>query len=142
MSTPLFSKQMLLQFDGSTSGECTDFSLSVDKDMIDIALMNAPSGAKQTVPDLYNWNLSFSGLVMTTLSVDVSLYGFDSLIDNMITDTDASIGVFIVPNVASNKYYGGTGYLNSMSLDGGVGSAVSFSGSIQGDGALKIKTTV
>ena len=133
---------MSLQFDASTLGSTTDFSLSVDKDMIDIALMNAPTGAKQTVPDLYNWNLSFSGLVMTTTGVDAGKSSFDWLMDNMITDTDASIGVQIIPDVSYNKYYGGTGYLNSMSLDGGVGSAVSFSGSIQGDGALKIKTTV
>lgn len=139
MATPLFSKQMSLEVDGSIIGCATDFSLSVDKDMIEIACLSA-TGAKQQVPDLYGWNVSFSGLVMQqgTVGTDKSFY---DLMDNLLAG-DSSIAIYIVPDVNNNDYYGGVGYLTSLSMDGGVGSAVTYSGEIAGDGELLKKTTV
>jgi len=139
MATPLFSKQMSIVLDGSTMGCATDFSLSVDKDFIEIACLSA-SGAKQQVPDLYGWSVSFSGLIMTTQTVDVGKASFYDLMDNIL-GTDVSIGVNIIPDVSLNHYYGGAGYLSSMSMDGGVGSAMTFSGEILGDGTLYPSTT-
>ena len=140
MATPLFSKQMLIQFDGSTLGCATDFSLSVDKDFIEIACLNATGGAKQNVPDLYGWSISFSGLVMQQTTVDSGKKSFYELMDNIL-GVDTSVGVFLVPDVAANDYYGGTGYISSISMDGGVGSAMTFSGEVVGDGALESNTT-
>jgi len=142
MATPLFSKQMLVQFDASTQGCATDFSLSVSKDVIEIACLNATGGAKQSVPDLYGWSVSFSGLVMTTLTIDAGKNSFYDLMNNMLVDTDASIGIYLVPDVSGNVYYGGVGYITSMTMDGGVGSAMTFSGEVTGTGALSIKTTI
>jgi len=139
MATPLFSKQILIQFDGSTLGCATDFSLSVNKDFIEIACLNATGGAKQNVPDLYGWSVSFSGLVMQEKTI-TSGKSFYELMDNIL-GTDVSLGVYIVPDVSANSYYGGTGYLSSVSMDGGVGSAVTYSGEIVGTGALENKTT-
>jgi len=139
MATPLFSKQMSIEVDGSIIGCATDFSLSVDKDMIEIACLSA-SGAKQQVPDLYGWNISFSGLVMQQATVDSGKSSFYDLMDNLL-EGDASIAVYVVPDVSSNDYYGGVGYLSSISMDGGVGSAMTFSGEIAGDGSLDKKTT-
>jgi len=136
MATPLFSKQMLIQFDGSTLGCATDFSLSVNKDFIEIACLNATGGAKQQVPDLYGWSISFSGLVMQMLSEDTGKKGFYELMNNIL-GSDTSIGVYIVPDVSANDYYGGIGYISSLSMDGGVGSAVTFSGEIVGTGPLQ-----
>lgn len=140
MSTPLFSKQMLIQFDSSTLGCATDFSLSVDKDFIEIACLNATGGAKQQVPDLYGWNISFSGLVMQESTVDSGDKSFYELMDNLL-ESDASIGVYLVPDVSANSYYGGVGYLSSLSMDGGVGSAMTYSGEIVGTGALESAST-
>lgn len=136
--TPLFSKQMMVQFDGSTLGCATDFSLAINKDFIEIACLNAAGGAKQQVPDLYGWNISFSGLVMQE-STETGK-GFYELMDNLLSG-DESISVYIVPDVSSNTFYGGTGYISSLSMDGGVGSAVTYSGEIVGTGALDASTT-
>lgn len=141
MATPLYSKQMSIVMDASLIGDAsvmgcaTDFSLSVDKDMIEIACLSS-TGAKQQVPDLYGWNISFSGLVMQEATVDEGKSSFYDLMANILGD-DVSIGVYIVPDVTGNSYYGGTGYLSSMSMDGGVGSAMTFSGEIAGTGALE-----
>lgn len=135
MATPLFSKQMLVQFDGSTLGCATDFSLSVNKDFIEIACLGS-TGAKQQVPDLYGWTISFSGLVMREPTVDAGKKSFYELMDNILATTDTSVGVFLVPDVSGNSYYGGAGYISSLTMDGGIGSAVTFSGEILGSGAL------
>ena len=138
-ATPLFSKQMSIQLDSSTMGCATDFTLSVDKDMVEVACLSS-TGAKRNVPDLYGWSISFSGLVMQSASVESGKSSFYDLMDNIL-EGDASIAVYIIPDVSLNDYYGGVGYLSSMSMDGGVGSAVTFSGEIAGDGALSKKTT-
>lgn len=131
MATPLFSKQMSIVIDGSTMGCATDFSLAVNKDMIEIACLSS-TGAKQQVPDLYGWTVSFSGMVMQTKTK--TQYGYEELMAKIVTD--ASVAIYILPDVSSNAYYTGAGYLTSVTMDGGVGSPVSFSGEIIGDGAL------
>ena len=60
---------------------------------------------------------------------------------NKLLNTDASVLVEIVPDVSAAKYYSGAGYFSSLSMDGGVGSAVSYSFEITGSGPLTIKTT-
>ena len=134
MATPLFSKQMSITIDGSALGCTSDFSLSIDRDLIEIACMNT-TGFKQSVPDLKQWSISFSGLVMTTPTVDAGKKSYYDLMSNMI-DGDASLAVAVVPDVTGNIWYSGTGYLSSVSMDGGVGSAITYSGEVTGDGTL------
>jgi len=134
MGTPLFSKSMSIVIDGSTLGCATDFSLSISKDMIEVACLTA-SGAKQNIPDLYGWTVSFSGLRLQSASVDAGDMSYDILVNQLIT-SDASVAIYLLPDVSLNYYMSGAGYLSSISMDGGVGSPVSFSGEIAGDGAL------
>lgn len=140
MATPLFSKQMSIVIDGSTLGCATDFSLAITKDMIEVACLTA-SGAKQQIPDLYGWTVSFSGLRMQSASVDSGAMSYDELA-SMIISSDASVGIYILPDVSANRYLTGAGYLSSLSMDGGVGAPVTFSGEIAGDGPLTSTVTV
>lgn len=139
MANPLFSKSMSIVIDSSTLGCASDFSLSITKDMIEIACLSS-SGAKQQVPDLYGWTVSFSGLRMKSASVDAGTMSYDTLANKMIT-SDASMGIWLLPDVSANKYLKGSGYLSSLTMDGGVGSAVTFSGEIIGSGPLTESTT-
>lgn len=139
MATPLFSKQMSVVIDGSTLGCATDFSLAISKDMIEIACLTA-TGAKQAVPDLYGWTVSFSGLRMTSATVDAGKLSYDDLAQSLIT-SDSDVSVYILPSVSSNKYMVGNAYITSISMEGGVGSPVTFSGELQGTGALSQETT-
>ena len=138
MGTPLFSKQMSIVIDGSTLGCATDFSLAVNKDVIEIACLDS-TGAKQSVPDMWGWTMSFSGMVMQTAGIDSGKYSYEKLMANI--QTDASLAVYILPDVSANTYYTGAGYLTSISMEGGVGSPVTFSGEITGSGALTAATT-
>jgi len=138
MGSPLFSKQMSIVIDGSTLGCATDFSLAVNKDIIEIACLDS-EGAKKSVPDMYGWTMSFSGMVMQTAGIDSGKYSYEKLMANI--QTDASLAVYILPDVSANTYYTGAGYLTSISMEGGVGSPVTFSGEITGSGALTTATT-
>jgi len=140
MSTPLYSKQMSVVIDGSTLLCATDFSLSVNKDMIEIACLGS-TGAKQQVPDLYGWSVSFSGMVMRTSTVTSGYASVESVMENILSTANPSVGIYILPDVSANSYWSGAGYFTSISYEGGVGSPVSFSGEITGDGALTRKTT-
>ena len=64
MSVPLFSKLMSVVIDSSTMACCTDFSLSINKDLIEIACLDA-EGAKMSIPDMYGWSVSGSGMVIS-----------------------------------------------------------------------------
>ena len=139
MGTPLFSKSMSVVIDGSTLGCASDFSIQITKDMIEIACLDS-TGAKQQVPDLYGWTVTFSGMVIRTSTVDSGDMQFDALA-NKIISSDAPLGIYILPDVSANKYLVGAGYLSSLSMDGGVGSPVTFSGEIVGSGPLTQSTT-
>ena len=138
MATPLFSKLMKVQIDASTVSCATDFSLSVSKDMIEIACLDS-TGAKENVPDLYSWSVSGSGMVFRT--VGQSGYGVFEMASSLLT-TDASVAVAIVPDVSLNKYFKGVGYFTSLGMDGGVGAPVSYTFEITGTGPLVVSTTV
>lgn len=138
-NTPLFSKLMTIQIDASTVACATDFSVSVNKDMIEIACLGA-EGAKRSVPDLYGWTISGSGMVIRTDSLATGAYSLFDMADSLL-DTDASVAVSIIPDVSANKYFSGAGYFTSLTMDGGVGSPVTYSFTITGDGELAVSTT-
>jgi hypothetical protein len=135
--TPLFSKLMQVQIDGSTLACATDFSLSITKDNIEIACLGS-SGAKESIPDMYGWSVSGSGMVMRSMDTgDVGMFD----LANTILTSDASVLVEIVPDISTMQYYSGAGYFTSLSMDGGVGAPVTYSFEITGSGVLSINTT-
>ena len=140
MSTPLFSKLMSIVIDASRIGYATDFSLSLNKDTIEVAILSS-TGSKENLPDMYGWSVSGSGLALRTLGVTAGDYGMFNIGSNLIGTTDASVLVRILPNLATNKYFEGVGYFSSLSMEGGVGAAVTYSFEVAGTGDLRIKDT-
>ena len=139
MASPLFSKVMNIVFDGSTVGCATDFSLSMNKDVIEVACLGS-EGAKESVPDMYGWSVSGSGLVIRTSGETAGTAGVFDIADSLL-NTDASVAVSLLPDVSANKYFSGAGYVTSLSYEGGVGAAVTYSFEITGTGPLSVQTT-
>ena len=138
MGQPLFSKQIDIKIDSSILASATDFSLSVSKDMIEIATLGS-TGAKNNVPDMYGYTISGSGLVFRgEPNTDKP---FNDMMANLISANDASVNWTILPDTSTTKYYSGYGYLTSLSYEGGVGAAMTYSFEIAGDGAIVISTT-
>lgn len=136
-STPLFSKFINIVIDGSTIACAQDFSLSINKDMIEVACLSS-EGAKRNIPDMYGWSVTGSGLVFRT--ADESGYGAFDIANNIMT-TDASVLVQLVPDVSANQYFSGVGYFSSLTYSGGVGAAVTYDFEITGDDELSVSTT-
>ena len=140
MGTPLFSKNMDFTLDGSLVACAQDFSLSVSRDVIEIACMNSTNRAKQSIPDLYGYTVSGSGLQFNTS--DVSFNDIDAtVIMHKLTNSDSSVAWTITPDAATTDYYTGVGYFSSLTQEGGIGAPVGYSFELTGDGAIVIKTT-
>lgn len=138
MPNPLFSKKMSIQLDGSTIVMASDYDLAIDKDMIDIVYLNS-TGWKTSVPDMTGWRVTFSGFVTNTSTREANKLDFDHIVTKMI-NTDSSVLITLLPDVSSQIYYKGVGYVKSLSTKGGAGSAVTFNGEVQGIDALTVFT--
>lgn len=137
--TPLFSKQFRIIIDSSTMAMATDFSLDFTKDMIEVAYLSNEA-YKTNLPDLKSWSVNFSGLRGLTLQQGVNI-DYDGIF-NKIASSDASVLIAIKPNDASgNMYLEGAGFLSSLNMSGGVGAAVTYTGTVAGAGPLTVKYT-
>lgn len=139
MSVPLFSKLMSVVIDGSTMACCTDFSLSMNRDLIEVACLDS-EGAKLSIPDMYGWSVSGSGMVIRTTGMDAGDTGLFDMASTILT-SDASVLVQILPDVSTQEYFSGAGYFSSLSMEGGVGAPVTYSFEITGSGVLSVLTT-
>jgi hypothetical protein len=137
MGSPTLSKLMSIKIDGSVVGASTDFSLTTSKDMLEALTLDS-GGWGQQIPDMKKWSVSGSGLVLR--SPDAGKTGIFEIATKLL-NTDASVMVAIVPDVSIMKYFSGVGYFSSLNMEVGVGSPVSFSYEIAGDGPLSILTT-
>lgn len=140
MATPMFSKNMDFTIDGSLVACAQDFSLSVSRDMIEVACMNSTSSSKQNIPDLYGYTISGSGLQFNTSDIASTEMGVAEMM-NVMLNTDASVLWATTPDISANDYFEGVGYFSSISQEGGVGSPVSYSFEVTGDGPIYIKQT-
>jgi len=61
-TTPKLSTELLIQFFGTTIAKATDFTLAVNKEVIDVSTLDS-AGWKEKLVDNKDWNISFSGLV-------------------------------------------------------------------------------
>lgn len=139
MPSPLLSKKMSVKIDSSTIGYATDFSLSVNKDMIDIAALSLT--AKSVVPDIYGYSLSGSGMVLKNVGRTGGDFNSPEVMANIINTNDPSVLWTVYPNVSSNTYYEGVGYFSSFTMNVGARNAVTFDFEITGDGGILTKTT-
>lgn len=137
MSNPIFSKQLKLYLDGSLVAYATDISFDLTKEFIEIAWLY--SGAKRQIPDQYSASISGSGLVFKEPSTN-DKGAFAGMVNNIISG-DASVGWQLKPDVSSNVFYSGAGYLSNASMQAGVGSPVSYTFTLNVDGPLTISLT-
>ena len=140
MGTPLWSKNMDFTLDGSVVACTQDFSLSVSKDIIEIACMNSTNRAKQSIPDMYGYTVSGSGLQFNTSDISANDIDATVMMTNL-TGSDASVAWALTPDADTTDYYTGVGYFTSLTQEGGIGAPVGYSFELTGDGAIVIKTT-
>lgn len=137
MARPMLAKEFVLIYDSSAVGYATDFTLSVDKKTVDITTLASAGWTDSMVTDK-SWNVDFNGLV--TRSVADTSIGYTYLMTSLLT-VDTSVYCAIRPNVSSNTFWDGTGYLTGVKMSGAVGEKVTFSGTFLGAGPLTSRTS-
>ena len=130
MANELLSKTASITYGGVTIAKLTGWSLEVNKETVDITNLDS-AGWKEFLVDLKDWSISFDGITTRTGTGD-----YEELLADMIA-TDTAVAVTIADTGASTTI-SGSAFLTSMPLTGAVGDKQTFSGSLQGTGALTI----
>ena len=139
MEKYLFSKQLFVKIDSSTLACTQSFSLNLSKEFSEISCMN--STTKTRIPGIRDWSFSFEALGFETTGKPEGTYGLEEAMANILSTTDPSVSVYYLPDVSLNAYWEGPGYLQNVTITGGIGEPVSYSGEIIAIGDLVRKTT-
>ena len=143
------AKEFVIKYRGSVVARCRDFSLSINKNTVDITSFDTDSW-EEYVGDLKTWSISFSSMVTRALTStgwgETAPTGtFDGLYQFMVgTSEEGDYGATVQLGDFNDKataIFYGLGILTSLSADGAVGDVISYSGEIQGAGALSRSIT-
>ena len=130
MANELLSKTASITYGGVAIAKLTGWSLEINKETVDITNLDS-AGWKEFLVDLKDWSISFDGIVTRTGTGD-----YEELLADMIA-TDTAVAITIADTAASTTI-SGNGFITSLPITGAVGDKQTFSGSIQGTGALSI----
>jgi predicted secreted protein len=126
----LLSKTAAITYGGVAIIKLTGWTLEVNKETVDITNLDS-AGWKEFLVDLKDWSISFDGLTTRTGNGDYE----ELLVDMLATDT--AVAVTITDSDASTTI-SGSAFLTTLPLTGAVGDKQTFSGNLQGTGALSI----
>lgn len=130
---PILGKSMTLSYNAKVIARCTDFSLEINKEAVDITtLMSA--GWKEKLVDLKEWSISFNALV--TRGADATYTVFDELLAGILTNDTAVTVVIDDTDGSGTITLTGSAFLTSLSTSIAVGDKVTYSGTLEGTGAL------
>ena len=139
------AKEFVIKVNGMIIARATDFSLSLDRQVVDVTSFDS-AGWVEKISDNKDWNLSFSGLVTRTYGngdggTGIGTGTFNNLFDLWVSasgDYPVSVGVgdSSTATSASGNWFGGKGLLVSLNPQGSVGDKMTYSGTVEGAGAL------
>jgi predicted secreted protein len=137
------AKEFVVMVNNMVIARCTDFSFSINKDIIDITSFDS-KGFKEKIADLKDWSISFGSMVTREYGTPTSGgtgYGsgvFNNLFDHFLTATaDYPVNIAIGdPNGPTGSVFEGKGILQGLSFDGSIGDKMTYSGTIEGSGTL------
>lgn len=104
--------------------QAADWDISIDHDIVDVGVMGDDWAYK--LRGVNKWSGSLNGTVDTTSKVPW---------DSALANTSRKFYLYVDKNVPASYYYGLV--WPKLSLKGGIGSAVTFACSIDGDGPIE-----
>lgn len=137
MANEVLANELVILYDDKTVLCTTDFTLTVDKETIDVRCMNSGGWAAQLAGSK-SWSIDFSN-IRTRSTPGVDEIDYDGLLASMIA-TDDPVNVVLGSSTIGDSIYSGTGMLTSTSQTGSVDDRVNASYSVQGYGALTVGT--
>lgn len=132
-TVPELSKSFTLSYASKVIAKCTDFSLEINKEVIDITSLS--SGAwKEKLVDLKEWKISFNGLV--TRGTDGTYTVYDALISDILTNDTAVTVVISTVAAGGSLTLTGSAFLTSLQTSIQVGDKGGYAGTLEGTGSL------
>ena len=135
-TTPVLTKELVLKIGTDTIARCTDYSLSINKEVIDISSLDS-DGWKEKLVDMKEYNISFSAMV-TRGTVGASETDFDELLTSLAGSDSAVAWTLIDGETGAVVSLSGNAFLIGLDLSGSVGDKVTYSGNLDGTGAISI----
>lgn len=133
-TTPILTKELVLQIGTDTVARATDYSLTINKETVDITTLDSP-GWKEKLADLKEYSISFGALV-TRGTVGASETDYDELLTSLIGTDTALAWTLIDGEAGAVVSLAGNAFLNSLDLSGSVGDKVTYTGGMEGTGAI------
>ena len=115
----------------------TSNSFDISKDMIDVTSKDS-AGAKEFIAGEYGWTMNVEAIFEDDASVGASQQSFKDLATDLLAGT--VLTVVISTNVTGDEKYTGSAYFMSLALSAPNNDKATWTGQLQGTGALTIGT--
>ena len=133
MADEVLSNELVILYDDKTVLCTTDFTLTIDKETIDVRCMNSGGWAK-TLAGSKSWSIDFSN-IRTRSTPGIDEIDSDGIIAHMIANDDP-VNVGLGSTQTGDVTYTGTAILTTASQTGTVDDRVNASYTATGVGAL------
>lgn len=115
----------------------TSHSFDISKDMIDVTSKDS-AGAKEFIAGEYGWTMNVEAIFEDDASVGASQQSFKDLATDLLAGT--ILTVVISTNVTGDEKYTGSAYFMSLALSAPNNDKATWTGQLQGTGALTVGT--
>lgn len=115
----------------------TSNSIDISKDMIDVTSKDS-AGAKEFIAGEYGYTLNVEAIFEDDASVGASQQSFKDLAADLLAGT--LLTIVMSTNVTGDEKYSGTAFFTSLSLSAPNNDKATWTGTLQGSGALTIGT--
>lgn len=113
----------------------TSHGIDIAKDMIDVTNKDS-AGAKEFIAGEYGYTLSVEGIFEEDASVGAGQQSFKDILTDLLAGT--SVTVVMTTNSTGDQKLTGSAFFSSLSLSAPNNDKATFTGSLQGTGALVI----
>jgi TP901-1 family phage major tail protein len=115
----------------------TSHSIDFTKDMIDVTNKDS-AGAKEFIAGEYGYTLSVEGIFENEASVSASGLSFKDILTDCLAGT--SVTVVFTTNVTGDDKWTGSAFFSALSLTAPNNDKATFTGTLQGTGAITAGT--
>jgi predicted secreted protein len=115
----------------------TSNSLDISKDMIDVTSKDS-AGAKEFIAGEYGYTLNVEAIFEDDQSVGASQISYKDLVTDLLAGT--LLTIVLTSNVSGDEKYTGAAFFSSLSLSAPNNDKATWTGTLQGSGALTLGT--
>jgi TP901-1 family phage major tail protein len=131
------SKELFISVGGKLIAGCKDFSLSVNKEVIDVTTLD-DAGWRDILPGQKTWSVSLGGIV-TRGESSAEKAEYDELLQQM-ANSDEPVTIVFNSNVVGDTFKTGQAIITSLEESASLNAEVTYSGSAEGKKALTFDT--